>query len=53
MIPCPDSIARKQEREAIVAWLRFGNVPDHSDEGGCPFDKAADAIERLEHLNKP
>jgi hypothetical protein len=38
------------ERAAVVKWLRGGSVPDHSDEGGCPFDKAANAIERGEHL---
>jgi hypothetical protein len=25
-------------------------VPDHSDEGGCPFDIAARQIEAGEHL---
>ena len=36
----PDDVAK------IVAWLRGPTVPDHSDEGGCPFDKAAACIER-------
>lgn len=35
-------------------WLRGPNVPDHSDEGGCPFDKAAAAILKLlENKDRP
>lgn len=38
--------AGQRDAEArLVAWLRGGSVPDHSDEGGCPFDKAARMIE--------
>ena len=44
----PDSEAMA-ERARTVAWLRGPYVPDHSDEGGCPFHKAADAIERGDH----
>ena len=36
----------------IVAWLRGPTVPDHSDEGGCPFDKAAACIERGDWKDK-
>lgn len=45
--------ARGEQRaqEGVVAWLR-NCPPDHSDEGGCPFDKAASAIERGEWRGK-
>lgn len=37
------------ERERIAVWLSHGAVPDHSDEGGCPFDKAAAMIRSGAH----
>lgn len=49
--PAVQAFARHRiaAEQAIVDWLLGPCVPDHSDEGGCPFDKAARMIQAGEH----
>ena len=46
-------LGERRADAAVVGWLRGPFVPDHSDEGGCPFDKAAKMLERGDHRSKP
>ena len=46
-------LGERRADAAVVGWLRGPFVPDHSDEGGCPFDKAAKMLERSDHRSKP